>query len=217
MNKADRVVYVCGTLQEIAKLGQPMRIGQIIKDLRDFKADGRLPIQAGVIGPVANTTADDLVVWRVTDAEAAHEPKSIDEVRDAVAKDAATQARYDALVAKLQEIAEQAKKDGLDAVAKAYGTTVEKAAGIHLAEPMVLRQYGIRLPGSMPKAGSDVDALRAVIAKAVSLPTANPVNTLPDADRILAVPFLDVCRLVLPVIGTCEGSACRCRPPSQAY
>ena len=75
-----------------------------------------------------------------------------------------------------------------DAVAKAYGTTVEKATGIHLAEPMVLRQYGIRLPGSMPKAGSDVDALRAVIAKAVSLPTANPVNTLPDADRILAVP-----------------------------
>jgi hypothetical protein len=38
-----------------------------------------------------------------------------------------------------------------------------------------------------------------------------------NADRILAVPFLDVCRLVLPVIGTCEGSACRCRPPSQAY
>jgi hypothetical protein len=33
-----------------------------------------------------------------------------------------------------------------------------------------------------------MDALRAVIAKAVSLPTANPVNTLPDADRILAVP-----------------------------
>jgi hypothetical protein len=170
------------------EFGQAMRIGEIVKDLREFKADGRLPIQAGVIGPVANTTADDLVVWRVTDAEAAHEPKSIDEVRDAVAKDAATQARYDALVAKLPEIAEQAKKDGLDAVAKAYGTTVEKAAGIHLAEPMVLRQYGIRLPGSMPKAGSDVDALRAVIAKAVSLPTANPVNTLPDADRILAVP-----------------------------
>ena len=42
------------------------------------------PVQAGVVGPVCNTTSDDVVVWRVTSAEASHEPKSMDEVKDAV-------------------------------------------------------------------------------------------------------------------------------------
>ena len=169
------------------EFGQPMRIGQIIKDLRDFKADGRLPVQAGVVGPLMSTPSDDLIVWRVTEAQAAHDPASMDEVREAVVRDATAQARYDVLAAKANEIAEKAKKDGLDSVAKEYGVAVEKAPSIHLADPAVLRQYGMRFPGTMPKSGQDVDALKAVMAKAVSLPTENPVTTLPDADRIIAV------------------------------
>jgi hypothetical protein len=170
------------------EFGQPMRIGELIKELRDFNKDGRLPVQSGVIGPVVKTPNDDLIIWRITEAQAAHEPSSMDEVRDAVVRDATAQARYDALVLKTAQIGEEAQKDGLDAVAKTYGSSVEKAPSVHLADPAVLRQYGIRFPGTMPKAGQDLDAIRAVLAKAVSLPTANPINTLPDADRTLVVP-----------------------------
>lgn len=170
------------------EFGQPMRIGELVKELRDFNKDGRLPVQAGVIGPVVLTTNDDLIIWRITEAQASHEPSSIDDVRDAVVRDATTQARYDALVAKAAQIGEEAKKDGLDAVAKTYGSSVEKAPSVHLADPAVLRQYGIRFPGNMPKAGQDLDALRAVLAKAVSLPVDAPISTLPDAERTLVVP-----------------------------
>ena len=165
-----------------------MRLGELMKELRDFNKDGRLPVQSGVIGAVVKTPNDDLIIWRITEAQAAHEPSSMDEVRDAVLRDATAQARYDALVLKAAQIGEEAKKDGLDAVAKTYGSSVEKAPSVHLADPAVLRQYGIRFPGTMPKAGQDLDAIRAVLAKAVSLPTANPINTLPDADRTLVVP-----------------------------
>ena len=170
------------------EFGQAMRIGQLMKELRDFNKDGRLPVQSGVIGPVVRTPNDDLIIWRITEVQPSHEPSSIDEVRDAVVRDATAQARYDALALRANEIDQQAKKDGLDAVAKAYGVSIEKAPSVHLADPSVLRQYGLRFPGTMPKAGQDIDALRAVLAKAVSLPTANPVSTLPEADRILVVP-----------------------------
>lgn len=174
-----------GTTQEF---GQPMRIGDIVAQLHEFKPDSRLPVQAGVVGPLASTPNDDLIVWRVTESQPAHDPASIDEVRDAVARDAASQARYDVLAARAAEIEAKARKDGIDAVARDYGVAVQKAPGVHLADPAVLRQYGMRFAGSMPTAGQDIDALRAVVAKAVSLPAENPVSVLPDADRILAVP-----------------------------
>lgn len=167
--------------------GQPMRLSQVMRELRDFKADGRLPLQSGVVGPVATTANDDVIVWRIDEAEAAHEPAAMADVIDAVTKDANSQARYDALAAKVGEIADEARKDGIDAIAKKYGTTVEAARGVHLADPAVLRQYGIRFPGSMPKAGQDLDAIRAVVAKAVSLPTDAPVSVIPAPDRTLAV------------------------------
>jgi hypothetical protein len=167
--------------------GQPMRLSQVTRELRDFKADGRLPLQSGVVGPVATTATDDVIVWRVDEAEAAHEPAAMADVIDAVTKDATSQARYDALAAKVGEIADEARKDGIDAVAKKYGATVEPARGVHLADPAVLRQYGLRFPGSMPKAGQDLDAIRAVVAKAVSLPTDTPVSVIPAPDRTVAV------------------------------
>lgn len=174
-----------GTTQEF---GQPMRIGDVVAQLREFRADGRMPVQAGVVGPLASTPNDDLIVWRVVEAQPAHDPASIDEVRDAVVRDALAQARYDVLASKAAEIEAKARKDGIDAVARDYGVGVEKAPAVHLADAAVLRQYGMRFPGSMPKAGQDLDAIRAVVSKAVSLPSGTPVAAVPEADRILAVP-----------------------------
>lgn len=170
------------------EFGQPMPIAQMVAQLRDVKPDGRVALQAGVVGPVSRTATGDLVIWRVTEAQASHEPASMSEVVDAVTKDATAQARYDVLATKVDAIAAQAKSGGLDEVAKSYASTVQPAPSVHLADPAVLRQYRMRFPGSMPKAGQDVDALRAVVAKAVSLPAEPPIAAQPQADRIVVVP-----------------------------
>jgi hypothetical protein len=171
----------------VQEFGQPMRISQIVRELRELKADGRLPVQAGVIGPVAMTPTDDVLVWRVTEAQASHEPASMAEVLDEVTKDATAQARYDVLATRVPELTELARTDGIDGVSRKYGTSLQSAPSVHLADPAVLRQYGIRFPGSMPVAGQDVDAIRAVVAKALALPTDRPVSALPEADRVIAV------------------------------
>ena len=170
------------------EFGQPMQIGQMVAQLRDVKPDGRLAVQAGVVGPLAKTPTGDLVIWRVTEAQASRDPESMAEVVDAVSRDATSQARYDALAARTSAIEEQARKDGLDAVAKTYGATVQPAPSVHLADTAILRQTGYRFPGSLPKAGQDVAAIRAVVDKAVSLPLEPPVAVQPPESRIVVVP-----------------------------
>lgn len=168
------------------EFGQPMKLSGLVKGLHEFDANSRIPAQAMLTGPVLTTPNDDIVIWRVTEAEPAHEPASMDEVRDAVLRDTISQLRYEALVKKSPEILAKANTEGLAAVAREYGATVELAPGIHLADPAVLKQFGVRFPGALPKAGQDVDAIRAVVSKAVSLPTDVPINSVPDAQKTLA-------------------------------
>jgi hypothetical protein len=167
--------------------GQPQRVSDLVRSLREFQADGRFPVQAGTVGPVATTPTDDLVVWRVTAADPSHDPAGMAEVIDAVTRDATAQARYDALAAKVADIEAEARGGGLAALAGKYGASVVPAAGVHLADAAVLRQYRIRFPGGLPKVGQDTDAIRAVVSKAVSLPGDVPVAAVPEADRTLAV------------------------------
>ena len=170
-----------------AEFGRPMRVSALVRAMREFDPESRLAVQPGVIGPVATTPTDDVLVWRVTMAEKAHEPASLDEVRDAVVRDATAEARYAKLSAMADELAAKAGGQGLDTVAKEYGTTVQAASGVHLAAVQTMNQFGLRFAGSLPKAGQDVDAIRAVVRFALALPTDKPIDALPVADRTMAV------------------------------
>jgi hypothetical protein len=171
-----------------SEYGRPMGIGAMARAMRAFDPESRLPIQPGVIGPVALTPGDDVVVWRITAAEKAHPPASLDEVRAAVTRDAEIQARYEKLAGMVDELARQAATQGLAQFATPYLSTVQPAPMVHLANVQTLNQVGFRLPGSLPKVGSDADAIRAVVRRALALPAGAIVNTLPDADRIVVVP-----------------------------
>jgi hypothetical protein len=96
--------------------------------------------------------------------------------------------RFEKLAAMTDQLAARAAEGGLDDVAKEWGTTVEKAIGVHLADMQMLGSYGIRFAGSLPKAGQDPEAIKAVVRKAVALPADRPLDTLPQADRIVVVP-----------------------------
>lgn len=171
-----------------SEFGQPQSLSALVKGLRDFDANSRLPLQVGIIGPMLVTPNDDMIVWRITEAQPSHEPASLDEVRDQVMRDTTAKLRYAELVKGANDIVAAANKDGLAAVARTYGTTVENAPQVHLADPNILRQFGARFPGSLPKAGQDADAIRMIVAKAAGLPSDKPVASVPDADRTLAVP-----------------------------
>ena len=172
----------------IAEFGKPMRIAAAIRAMREFDPESRIPVQPGVIGPVAGTPTDDMFIWRVTETDPAHDPASLDEVRDAVMKDAVSEMRYEKLAAMTDQLAARAAEGGLEDVAKDWGTTVEKAVGVHLADVQMLGTYGIRFAGSLPTAGQDPEAIKAVVRKAVALPSDRPVDTLPQADRVVVVP-----------------------------
>jgi hypothetical protein len=171
-----------------SEYGRPMGIGAMARAMRAFDPESRLPIQAGVIGPVAVTPGDDVVAWRITGAEKAHAPASIDEVRAAVTRDAETQARYEKLAGMADELARKAATEGLAQFATPYLSSVQPAPMVHLANLQTLNQVGFRLPGSLPKVGSDPDAIRAVVRRALALPAGAVVSTLPDSDRIVVVP-----------------------------
>jgi hypothetical protein len=168
--------------------GRPMGIGAMVRAMRAFDPESRLPIQPGVIGPVAVTPGDDVVVWRITAAEKAHPPASLDEVRAAVTRDAEVQARYEKLAGMADELGGKAAAEGLAQFATPYLSSVQPAPMVHLANVQTLNQVGFRLPGSLPKVGADADAIRAVIRRALALPPGAIVNTLPDSDRIVVVP-----------------------------
>jgi hypothetical protein len=171
----------------VSEFGKPMAVAAALRAMRPIDPESRLPMQPGVVGPVARTPTDDVVVWRVVEADPAHDPASLDEVRDAVVKDTVTEMRYDRLAAMVGEIQARAAADGLADVAKDYGGTLERATNVHLADPNVMRTYGLRFPSTLARAGQDVDAIRAVVRRAVALPTDRPADTLPAADRTVAV------------------------------
>ena len=171
-----------------SEFGQPQALSALVKGLREFDANTRMPLQAGIVGPMLVTPNDDMIIWRVTEAQPSHEPAALDEVRDQVLRDTTAKLRYAELAKRANDILAAANKDGMAAVARTYGTTVENATGVHLADPNILRQFGARFAGSLPKAGQDADAIRAVVAKAATLPSDKPIASVPDADRTLAVP-----------------------------
>jgi hypothetical protein len=171
-----------------SEYGRPMGVGAMARAMRAFDPESRLPIQPGVIGPVAMTPSDDVVVWRIMAAEKAHPPASLDEVRAAVTRDAQIQARYEKLAGMTDELARQAAAQGLSQFATSYRSAVATAPMVHLANVQTLNQAGFRLPGSLPKVGSDADAIRAVVRRALALPAGAVIGTLPDSDRIVVVP-----------------------------
>ncbi len=170
-----------------SEFGQPMSILRFLMELHEFKPDGRVPVQAGVVGPMLTTPPGDLVIFRVAKAVPAHEPASMDEVRTEVIKDTLAKLRYEALKAKAPEILDRAIKSGLAVVAKDYRSSVQPAPNVTLANPQVLKQFGLRMANYPPSAGNDVATIKAIMAKALALPSDKPVAAVPEAERTLTV------------------------------
>lgn len=168
--------------------GAPITLGKLVAQIKEFDPQSRLPLQKGVIGPILSTRGNDLVAYRVTLAEPAAPPASMSDVSAAVMSDATTALRYEELVRQQAAIKEKAEKNGMAALANEYSTVVDVAPQISMASAIALMRGMPPMPSPLSRAGSDADAVRAVLARAVTLPTDKPISTLPESERILTIP-----------------------------
>ncbi len=167
---------------------QPVNAGQLVEALREFGAKTTLIAQIGVTSPVLQDAAGDLFVFRVTEVEASHAPTSVDIVRDALIADVNRLHRYEKLVGMTSEIQREALDQGLGAVATTYGTSVQQYRDLRQGEKQFL-QYGMKFPGQLPILGSDAAVVKAVVEKAMSLPTGGTqITDMPVSDRTLVIP-----------------------------
>jgi hypothetical protein len=171
-----------------SEFGQAYTVGQLVAQVHELAPDSRLPLQVGVVGPVLSMPMGDLVVYRVVKAIPSHPPETLAEVEPAVRRDAIAKLRYKALVERAPQILAQAEREGLAAIANAYGSAVENAPQVALANTLsLLRGQGIQ-PTPLSQAGPNEAAVRAVVQRAIALPTDKPISTLPDSERMLTVP-----------------------------
>ena len=92
-----------------------------------------LRLQQNVAGQVVSDTKQNLYIFRVTDIEKAHVPKSIDEadIKTQVAKDVKRLKAYTKLTETLKDkVLAEAKADGLKKVSDEYGVLSKTIAGI---------------------------------------------------------------------------------------
>lgn len=166
---------------------QPVSAGQVVAALREFGGKSTLISQVGVVSPVLQTTAGDLYAFRVTAAEASNPPVNSDLIHDVLIADLNRVSRYEKLASMTTDIQREALDKGLGAVAQTYGGTVDQFRDLRQGEKQFL-QYGLKFPGQLPILGSDPAVVKAVVERAMSLPTGRQITDLPLAERTLVIP-----------------------------
>ncbi len=150
---------------------------QILRSLRT---------QVGVASKALRGFDGNLYVFRLADAQTAHAPESLDEVREQVVADAKAIAAYEQLVAEAESWKTMTTAEGLDAAAEAAGVSVQdlppfqKVAGTGGDPPMV--------PG-VGVSRAFVDAA-FVLVDAMDDPQAD-VSAMPMDQRVAVVPVPD--------------------------
>ncbi|MSR69339.1 MAG: hypothetical protein EXS17_03220 [Phycisphaerales bacterium] len=166
---------------------QPVTAGQLVQALRELGGKSTLIAQVGVVSPVLGNDAGDLFAFRATAVEASAAPASVDSAREALLADVTRLNRFDKLLGMTSEIQREAVDAGLSAVAATYGVTVEPFNDLRQSDKQFL-QYGLKLPGQLAGIGADAATTRAIVERAMSLPSARLIADLPVGERTLVLP-----------------------------
>ncbi|HVX84640.1 MAG TPA: hypothetical protein VH253_07475 [Phycisphaerae bacterium] len=165
----------------------------------------RLSLQVGVEGPVLSDADGNLYVYRVTAADPAHEPKSLDEVRPRVVQDLKRLQLYRQHQQQAKDLAEKASHENPDellALAKAQGLTADVSPSIDRLEASSADTPLTKIPGLVEtvfnltgKSPATQPASRPASAPA-SAPATSPADSAPattlNDDPHLAVYVLNI-------------------------
>ncbi len=176
-----------GTATTAAFGARGVRVSELAAAIKEFGGNPTLVAQAGVAMPVFTAPGGDLFIARITDAESAHAPVSVDEVREALTRDVRRVETYAALQGQLDSI-KAAAVSGLAAAATAYGGTTSPFTEMRISNPQFL-QYGIEFGQPLPLVGANVELQADIVKTAMALPSDKSAAEIPLADRTIVVPL----------------------------
>jgi hypothetical protein len=179
------------------RFGQAVTLSALVQGAKELSNPSQTaPFQMNIASPPFKSAEGDIVFVRLIAAEPSRAAAALADVREAVAADVASLARFEWLEKNQDAIVKQAIDEGLTAVATRFGSQVEFAKDIREANPQFL-QYGFRVPGQIPGLGSDPDAIRSLVMKAAKLPFTEDLSKVPVADRTFVVAAPDSLSLVV--------------------
>lgn len=165
---------------------QPLGASQLVQAVKELGGKPTIIMQKGVVSPVLENPAGDLFAFRVTEAEMSAPPASVDVVREALVADAMRIARFEKLTSLVPQIETEATDHGLASLAATYGVAAQPFTDLRQSDKQFL-QYGLKMPGQVPGLGADEVVMKAIVDRAMKLPTDRPITQLPMADRTLVV------------------------------
>lgn len=175
------------------RYGTPVTLVQLVAQAKEF-GGGPFVVQAGVTGPLLRTPDGDVVVFRMTEADASRPPNDLAEVRDDVIEDLQRLAAYNDLAAQTDELRDRVANEGVLGVAVDYDLTprVVTVTENNLDQFELFAQAPqFARPSSLPVIGPHVPTIDAIVDVALALPADPPLAGQPLSDRAFAVDVPD--------------------------
>lgn len=179
------------------KFGTPVRVAQLVGAAKEFGSPNlATPFQLNIASPAFVSDSGDVHFVRMIAAEPSKAASNLADVRAQVEKDVLALERFNWLEANKASIASQAAAEGIRAVATKFGATVEFAKDVAETNPQFLR-FGIRMGTGLPTLNNDPKAIAAIIDAASKIPFAADMNSVPVAERTVAVAVPDKLSMVV--------------------
>jgi len=173
----------------------PIGLPQLLTQTRELNGEGLYPIQAHVAGPILSDTDGNLYLFRITEADAARPPKSLDESREEVVKDLQRLAHYEQLLAQLDAIEQSTETDGMDTLSEQWDVEAPTSRSFQKYQPGTVAFYvqqGLNpqpTPAILPGLPNEDQAvIEAILAETSEFELGTSINDLEESDRVMILP-----------------------------
>jgi cell fate (sporulation/competence/biofilm development) regulator YlbF (YheA/YmcA/DUF963 family) len=173
----------------VASNRQPYQSGDLIAAIKEFEREIPLYFQAGVTSPPMNGPDGSIYFLRVTEADPAHAPMDVAEVRDDIIDNLKRLAHYEQLKEEAYTLEADAEATSLLALAVSEKTAVRRVRNISMLSPSILNfmiQQNRPLtpfPSTLPEIGRDEETIMAIIEHSLALPVDRPTRDIPRNER----------------------------------
>ncbi|MDP6890934.1 MAG: hypothetical protein QF471_06350 [Phycisphaerales bacterium] len=166
-----------------ARSGNPTRrLSGLVALAREFGGTGEVPVQNDLAGPVLTDRQGNLWIFRMTAADSARPPASLDEVRPEVTGDLQRLSHWNELLQEQDAMKQLARASGLKGVAEARGETVQGPSSFRrYMSPNVARDPVVR------GLGADQTLIDGMVDRSIELGT-NPLSEIDRGERVLVLP-----------------------------
>ncbi len=125
---------VMGEVLAVNQGDTPVDFKTLVSSAIEFDGSGIFRIQESVSSPVLESSNGDLILFRLTETDAARAPNDIEEVAQQVSYDLGRIARWDTLKAEADLIQQGARTDGLLSTALKYDSAIDPSTSVSMID-----------------------------------------------------------------------------------